>query len=104
MEKVRSLVGQRMTGGGVRRTVMVNLHSARPQSFEATQVTMVSPTAKKLPEGGTQVTGVPAGLTSGAGYSTRVELEQVVTVKSSGHRIWGGLPWPFTTRTGNSQR
>lgn len=55
-----------MTRGGA-ITMTVKLHVAGPQSLRAEHVTVVVPTGKVEPEGGLQLTAVPAGVTVGAG-------------------------------------
>ena len=52
-------------GGAI--TVTLKLHETGPQSLRALHVTVVVPTGKVDPEAGEQVTGVPAGVTVGAG-------------------------------------
>jgi hypothetical protein len=79
------LDGQEMDGGGTGRTSTLNEHVAVPQALEAVQVTAWLPKGNTLPGGGTQVTVVPAGLTTGAGYVTTAEFEQVRRVWSGGH-------------------
>src|SRR5688572_28186577 len=103
------LLGQLISGGMTsRRTVTVNvLRSSLPQSSFTEQTTVVIPSGKTLPDGGTQVTvgvGSLPGMTVGGGYCTGTPLLlQVQATMFVGHRIPGGWLWPGMTRTGNSQ-
>jgi hypothetical protein len=59
--------GQVIVGGGTGRTSTLKLHWAVPQLFEAMHVTAWLPKGIAVPDGGTQVTVVPAGMTIGNG-------------------------------------
>jgi hypothetical protein len=53
------LVGHVIVGGGIGRTVIVNVHWFVPHWLVARQVTVVTPSGKQNPGGGLQPINVP---------------------------------------------
>ena len=60
-------VGQAIVADGTGRTSTLKVHWAVPQVFDAMQVTAWLPRVITVPDGGTQTTVVPAGITTGKG-------------------------------------
>jgi len=82
-------------------TRTVKVHWLNPHGLVATQVTVVIPTGKQLPEAGEHPMRVPLP-TTGNAYVTGAQFEQVVAVMSAGHWMVGGRVLG-STRTKNWQ-